>query len=228
MEEKKNKSNLLTIILVILLIIAVGVICYLLGSNNTNDNIQNNNTNVEEKEENNQSDVTADEESKDEEVEIQPTSYIPKCSNSQTPQNLLVDIDESKYNNISEYIQLQDDVQLSITYCKDGTYDSLTYNLSDLEKNNVLNEMKSSVVSIEKDGIGGACVPSLKINYKRNNKEYYVSYYGTSAMTSDDGNIYKIFDKSVNNTLSEPSSCLYYFNNLSNTATSLMNNLKSS
>lgn len=48
MEDKNNVSNTLKIILVVLLLIAVGVICYLLGSNNTDENSQNKENNVTE------------------------------------------------------------------------------------------------------------------------------------------------------------------------------------
>ena len=232
MEEKKN-NNIIVIILTILLIIVALIIGYLIGNNITKGNNLNNDEIKEESkeqvEENNQDNTNINVEEKEEETVITPVAYTPKCIDTPNQQsNLLVDIDEIKYNNISEYIQDQNDVKLSITYCKEGELPSeLTYNLSEMEKNSVLTEMKSSLVSIEKSGIGGVCVPGLKISYKRNNNEYYVLYYGFFAMTSNDGNIYKIIDKSVNNTLDDPQYCLYNFNNLSSTVSSLYNNLKS-
>jgi hypothetical protein len=60
---------------------------------------------------------------------------------------------------------------------------------------------------------------------ERKNKPYYVSYYGLFAMTSNDGNIYKIIDKSINNTLENPQVCLYNTNNLSSTASSIVDRL---
>ena len=233
MEEKKNGNQLVIIFLVILLLVAVGVICYLLGSNSAKENNLNNNEIKEEVKEpivdNNQDIISGDSEKNEEDHVITPVSYTPKCIDTPNQQqNLFVDIDEAKFNNISEYIQTQKNVKIILNYCKSGgEFTSSTYNLLDNEKDIVLNEMKNSSVSIEKSGLGGICVPTLKINYERNNNQYYISYYGLFAMTSNDGNIYKILDKSVNNTLTEPQYCLYYFNNLSNTATSILNRLTS-
>lgn len=228
MEENKNKNNVLTIILVVLLLIAVGVICYLLGSNSVKDSDNKNNEKLtEEKDDNKQ----------DNETSIIPVSYSPKCSDSQTQQqNLLVDIDETKYNNIFEYVQEQKNVKILVNHCKvdeshpnadNNGFVNGTYELTDSEEEIVINEMKNSQFGIAESGIGGACVSGLEITYERNNKEYYISYWGLFAMSSNDGNIYKILDKSVNNTLSEPQYCLYYFNNLSSTANSILNRLTS-
>lgn len=233
MEEKKNKNNILTIVLVVLLLIVVGVICYLLGINDVNENNQNNNGNVSEEKENNQ-----DSENNpmiEEETSITPVGYTPKCSDSQTQQkNLLVDIDETKYINISEYIQKQKNVKINISYCKviNSSTDEVKdaqYQLTDTEKNNVLAEMKNSTFEIKSSGIGGMCQPTLRITYEKNNNQYYIEYTRfyeqLFAMNSDDGNIYKILDKTVENSLSEPQYCLYVFDNLSNYANSLINTL---
>lgn len=222
MEEKKNSSNVLTIILFVLLVIAVGVICYLLGSNNTNENNLNNDNNITEEKENNESEST-----------ITPFSYTPKCPQQE---NLMVDIDDTKYDSIVKYIQEQKNVKISIKYCETFeeepmNFEEAIYELTDEEKNQVLNEIKSSVVDITASGVGGVCVPTLEINYERNNKQYYISYYQLFAMSSNDGNIFKITDKLVRNIATEEDitrfGCLYNFNNLSNTASSIENRLSS-
>ena len=146
---------------------------------------------------------------------------------------MLTDIDTTRYKNVFEYIDAQDNIKILINYCKydendpnaDNGFVNGNYELTEKEKETVMNEMKKSSVEIASSGIGGACVSSLKITYERKNKQYYVSYYQFFAMTSNDGNIYKIIDKTVNNTLKEPQYCLYNFNNLSSTAITIQNRL---
>jgi len=227
MEEKKNIGNVLTIILVFLLLIAVGTIGYFIGSNKTKENNLNNN---EIKEEDKQEDEVID--------EITPVAYTPKCVDSSAKENVLMtDIDDTKYNNIVEYIQEQENVKVLINHCKydennvaanEYGFVAGTYELTKLEQKNVFNEIKNSIFEITQSGIGGACVSDLEITYERNNKKYYILYYQLFAMTSNDGNIYKILDKTVNNTLEQPKDCLYHFDNLSNTANSILNGLRNS
>lgn len=236
MEEKKNKSNMLTIILIVLLLIAVGVIFYLLGINNTNENNQNNENNITEEEKQNNQD-SENNTNVEEENTITPVSYSPKCSDSQTKQkNLLVDIDETKYNNISEYIQAQKNISITITSCEgdenNPNADELgmvwkKYILTESQKNTVLNSIKDSSYKISNDGIGGVCVSSFEINYERKDKIYSVSFWGYFHLSSDDGNIYKIIDKTVTNTLEQPEYCIYDFANLEDRIVSLVNELKS-
>lgn len=218
MEEKKN-NNLLIIILFVLLLIAVGVICFLLGSNSVKDNNQNNGSSVTEEKENNEDSQNNNNIKEETENTITPVSYTPKCNSNNT--NYLVDIDETKYNNISEYIQDQDNVKLIINYFLVAEGDEKEYILTDSEKNSVLDEMKNSTFSIIESGFGGAGISSFKIQYERNNKQYCLSFWGKSVMYSEDGNIYKILDKSVDNTLTYQSECVYYFKNLSSSLTSL-------
>lgn len=213
MEEKSRKGNVLTIVLFVLLLISVGIICYLLGGINSKESNQNN---VLEEDENNQNNILDGEENI-----ITPTNYSPKCNRDN--KSYLTDIDENKYNNILEYISEQNNVNISLNYCKSReTFEEAEYILTDNEVNSVLNELKNSTYSISKSGIGGAGIPTLKISYERNNNQYYISYWGLVVMDSNDGNIYKIVDKSVENTLSDPQFCLYTSNKWSNTAQSLV------
>ena len=232
MEERKNKSNVLIIILFILLLIAVGIICYLLGSSSAKESDKNNSTNQTEQKENSE---TSNDNLNEEEIQINPTAYTPKCVDSFVKsEKVFTDIDETKYNNIIEYIKEQQNVEITLTYCDDNpkTEDLLettTYKLTNSEMDIVFNEIANSKYNIVLSELGGACVDSLKITYERKNNKYEVFYYQLFAMHSNDGNIYKILDKSVNNTLPEEEReyCGYFFDNLSNTATSIMNKIKS-
>lgn len=230
--DDNKKTNYLTIILTILLIITVGVIGYFIGTNNSKENKLDNN---EISEEDKQDNSNVDFENNNEESIVTPITYTPKCIDMAANQTTLMsDIDATKYNNIFEYIESQKNVKILINHCKSDEnninadsngFVTGTYELTKSEKEVLINEMKNSTVEISKSGIGGACVSSLEIKYERNNKEYYVSYYQLFAMTSNDGNIYKIIDKSVNNTLDTPEQCLYNFNNLSNTGISILKRL---
>lgn len=213
MEEKSRKGNVLTIVLFVLLLISVGIICYLLGGINSKESNQ---SNALEEDENNQNNILDEEENI-----ITPTNYSPKCNEDN--KSYLTDIDENKYNNILEYISEQNNVNISLIYCKPReTFEEAEYILTDSEANSVLNELKNSTYSISKSGIGGAGIPILKISYERNNNQYYISYWGLFVMDSNDGNIYKIVDKSVDNTLPDPQFCLYTSNKWSSTAQSLV------
>lgn len=81
----------------------------------------------------------------------------------------------------------------------------------------MLEELKSSSIKISSAGLGGVCVPALKITYERNSTEYYIYYYSFFAMSSNDGNVYKIIDKNITNNVSGSSSCIYEINSLGNT-----------
>lgn len=223
MEEKKNKSNILIIILFILLLIAVGIICYLLGSSSVKQN-DNNSENTTEQKENSE---TSDDNSTEESV-ITPTAYTPLCHHN-NQQNLQVDIDETKYNDIVDYIQAQKNIEITLSYCDDDTatedIEIGSYTLNKSERNSVLKEMKNSDYYSSDEGIGGVCVASMNISYERNSKKYEVNFYELFAMTSsNDGNIYKILDKN----LSPMDFCNYKFRNLSSTASSILNNLQKS
>lgn len=211
MEEKKNKSNILTIVLVVLLLIAVGVICYLLGSSNTNKNNQNNSGNISEEKENNE---VSDDNKKEEETKITPVSYSPKCV-EENQSSLQTDIDETKYDNVFEYIKEQQNINIKLSYCIDGDIETPDYILNETEKNNALNEISSHY--IENAGLGGGpCVPTTEISYTRNNNSYFVKYNG-HVMSSNDGNIYKIIDKSVTISQSSQEACHYFVQSLGST-----------
>lgn len=224
MEERKNKSNILIIILFILLLIAVGIICYLLGSSSVKESGKNSENTTEHKE----NSETSDDNLNEEETTITPTAYTPLCPpNNQ--QNLQVDIDETKYNDIVDYIQAQKNIEITLSYCDDdpATEDIEigSYTLNKSEKNSVLKEMKNSDYYLSDEGIGGVCVASMNISYERNSKKYEVNFYQLFAMTSsNDGNIYKILDKN----LAPMDFCNYEFRNLSSTASSILNNLQKS
>ena len=209
MEENKKRSNVLTIILFVLLLIAVGVICYLLGSNSAKNNNNNNNNPTEEKE-NNSNNTT--------ENVITPVSYSPKCvEDSQA--SLKVDIDETKYNSVVDYIKIQQDVKIELSYCVGDEIEQINYILNETEKNSTLSEIGSHY--IENTGLGGgACVPTTKISYTRNNNSYFIEYWGY-VMSSNDGNIYKIIDKTVTVPQSTQDSCHYFIQSLGPTVNNI-------
>ncbi|MBQ9072085.1 MAG: hypothetical protein IJY25_02900 [Bacilli bacterium] len=202
MEEKKN-NNILTIVLFVLLLIAVGVIGYLFGSNNAKDNNNNNGGNTTEEKENNQDESNNVDE---EENIITPVSYTPKCAND-NQQNLQVDIDENQYNNIVEYISNQQNVKITLNYCDENSeteidgvahFDLAEYTLSDSEKNSALSELVNKSHGLGSGGLGGGpCVPFTTISYTRNNNSYFIKYWGNIVSDCNDGNIYKIIDKTA-------------------------------
>jgi len=222
MEENKKRGNALTAILVVLLLIAVGVICYLLGSNNNNDDNKNNNTG-EIQEENKQNNNDVNSETNEEESIITPVSYSPKCVEDYQG-NLIVDVDETKYNNVVDYIKAQKNVKMTLTYCTDTTdTESEIEKVIDAQKTTVLNEMQNSIIHIENEGIGfGPCTPFLTIEYDRNSKQYNLEFAGLGILSSNDGNVYKIIDKSLTAPQSQEY-CHYFVDNLSTTIDSIMN-----
>lgn len=197
MMENKRNNNVLIIVLVTLLFIAVCVICYLLGSNNVKENNK-----------------------PQEEINITPTSYIPKCNNNQ--QNLQVNIDDTQYNNIFDYIKGQQNVKINLLYCSNSEdAERVNYTLTEAEKIRALNEMKDNNHYVETDGLGGgACVPTVEIKYERNNKQYVLKYWG-HIMDSNDGNIYKILDKSISATQIQDS-CGYLIETLGSTINNII------
>lgn len=203
MEENKNRGNVLTIILFVLLLVAVGVIGYLLGSNSDKENVDNNNNNLSSTEE--------------KENTITPVSYSPKCSKN-VEDNLQVDIDENKYNNVIDYIKDQDNVKISLWYCSNSEdIESMNYTLSEIEKDKALNELLNSNHYMEDlETGGGACVPTITISYTRNDKQYFVKYWGKIIESCNDGNIYKIIDKSVTNNFTQEY-CMYQISTLGTT-----------
>lgn len=206
MEEKKNNGNVLTIILFILLLIAVGVICYLLGSNSVKDN-DNSDTPTEENNE------TLDENLNVGET-ITPVSYSPKCVEDNQA-SLLSDIDETRYNNVIDYVKTQQNVKIKLSYCVGDEIEQTDYMLSETEKNSALNEISSHY--IKNTGLGsGACVPTTEISYTRNNNSYFIKYWGY-VMSSNDGNIYKIIDKTVTVPQQSQEACHYFVQSLGST-----------
>lgn len=193
--ENKSNNNVLTIILIVLLVIAVGVIGYLLGSKGSTDNDQNNNP--------------------ENDTNIISTSYTPKCNSNQL--NLQVDIDDTQYNNIFDYIEEQQNIKVNLSYCSDSDdVEGVNYTLTEAEKTKALNEMKNNNHYVETGGLGGgACVPTVEIKYERNNKQYVLKYWG-HIMDSNDGNIYKILDKSIS-TIQIEDSCGYLIETLGST-----------
>lgn len=223
MEERKNKSNILIIILFILLLIAVGIICYLLGSSSVKQS-DNNSENTTEQKENNE---TSNQNLNEEETVIEPTAYTRKCIRNSTQQNILMaDIDETKYNNVVEYIKHQENIKITVAYCDENSekeidgvahFDLTEYVLTDSEKNNSLNEISNMKLSIGEGGIGGGpCVPITTISYKKNNSSYFVKYLGNILQESNDGNIYKIIDKTSDAPQSQEY-CFYYIESLGST-----------
>jgi len=207
MEENKKRGNVLTIILFILLVIAVGVICYLLGSNSVKNSDNNNDIPTEEKD-NNSNPTT------EQEKPITPVDYSPKCVED-NQSNLQTDIDETEYNNVNEYIKTQQNVKIKLSYCVGDEIEQTDYVLNETEKNSALSEISSHY--IENTGLGGGpCVPTTEISYIRNSKSFFVKYWG-NVMSSNDGNIYKIIDKTA--TIPQPSqdACHYFVQSLGST-----------
>ena len=207
MEENKKRSNVLTIILFVLLLIAVGVICYLLGSNSAKDNSNNNDIPTGEKDNNSNSQI-------EQENTTVPVVYSPKCVEDNQG-SLMVNIDETKYENVNDYIKTQQNVKIKLSYCVGDEIEQTDYALNETEKNSALSEISSHY--IENTGLGGgACVPTTEISYTRNNSSYFVKYFGY-VMSSNDGNIYKIIDKTVTVPQSTQESCHYFVQSLGST-----------
>ena len=205
MEKNKKIVNILSFILIIIL---VGIIGYLLGSMSSKED--NNKILSDEK----------DEIKEEEKNQITPVNYVPKCQ-EQTQSNLKVDIDETKYNDIIQYINEQQKVIVTLEIEGEN---SKIHKLTEQEKNIVLSEIKNSTYSITDSGLGGVNHYFLKISYEKNNIEYYVLFNYFVGMYSNDGNIYKILDKSIVNSSLSIEGCIYEFSNLSPTAISIFKN----
>ena len=128
--------------------------------------------------------------------------------------------------NVVEYIKHQENIKITVAYCDENSekeidgvahFDLTEYVLTDSEKNNSLNEISNMKLSIGEGGIGGGpCVPITTISYKRNNSSYFVKYWGNILQESNDGNIYKIIDKTSDAPQSQEY-CFYYIESLGST-----------
>ena len=114
-----------------------------------------------------------------------------------------VDVDETKYNTIFDYIDAQEDVSIKVYFCtginEDGSFEGGDYTLTKEETKTVLDEMKKSKEYYEDSALGGVCVDIITISYKRNNVNHKISFYSVfyAINETDDGNIYKIYDKNI-------------------------------
>lgn len=130
---------------------------------------------------------------------VTPSTYTTKIKN----EVYTVDVDETKYNNVFEYVGKQNNVSIKVNYCgksTDATHppeQTEFYTLSDSEVSTVLSEMKLSTQNTA-GGLGGICVPVVLITYTRKGIEHKLDLYYVYAINSTtDGNIYKIYDKNV-------------------------------
>ena len=162
--------------------------------------------------------------------EIEPYSYSPNCQNSKD--TYIVDVDIDKYNNIIDYIEDQENIKVTLSYCTENLNDETgmepfighTYTLTEAEQKAVFNDIRNSSYTLYEQGLGGACPSTLKIYYEHNNKEYSIDFFDLIAISeANDGNIYAILDK---NTKKPSYDCMYYYENLSPTAKALLSTLK--
>lgn len=158
---------------------------------------------------------------------IEPYSYSPNCQNSKD--TYIVDVDTDKYNNIIDYIEDQENIKVTLSYCTENLNDetgmnpfiSHTYTLTEAEQKAVFNDIRNSSYTLYEQGLGGACPSILKIYYEHNNKEYSLEFFDLIAISdANDGNIYAILDK---NTTKPSYDCMYYYENLSSTAKAILN-----
>lgn len=227
-KEVKQKNNKLGVFIVLAVGLVMCVGAFFLGQSlaNKEDEILNKEETKEDKQE-----ETNKEENKEEQKEdtIEPYSYKSVCQN--IDESYLVDVDVNKYNNIVDYIDEQENVEIVISYCTvnsndvngDEPFIGDEYILNDSEEKKVLDDIRKSKYTLTGDGLGGACVDSLEIHYEHNGKKYDVSFYSFMALSSNDGNIYAILDKGKN----KKEYCEYQFENLSPTANSILNALES-
>lgn len=217
MENKKSGLTIILVIIIAILCLVVGILIgdKFLGSNDKVDN----DANVEEK--NESEDLTA-------------SAYTPKCigDNSQT---FTVYGDVSKYSNVFDYIEDQKDVAISLNYCTnevEGTgeagviYKRADYNLTKDEITTFLTEMKNSKAEYLTGGFGALCAVNATISYKMNNIENNIMIVMGMGqiISSTDGNIYKIIDSNVTESIPQYY-CLYSVGNLNQTATNIVKRL---
>ena len=206
----KKKSFIVIVIFLILIIL--GLCAYIAYDKEVfgNKEKKENNT-VENKIEKN-IDKSEDVENSD---RVAESTYTTKLEGK----TYTVDVDVDKYNNIFEYIEKQDDVSMYIMYCTSEDYEKSTaysgkYEFSSSEVATVLSEMKNSDKNTH-GGLGGTCVPTVVINYTRNNVSKHIDFYSIYAISdTNDGNIYKIYENNLTEIEEYPA---YAFNNLSAT-----------
>lgn len=229
--KHKQKNNKLAIWFGVAIAILACIGAFFLGQSlakNENSSSEGNENKEEVKEETKPKEELPKEEDtvvEPEEDVFEPYSYKANCKN--IDKSYIVDVDVSKYDNIVDYINEQENIEIEIDYCVenmndingDEPYLIKSYMLTDSEEKKVLDEIKTSKHSLVDSGLGGVCSDSLDISYERNGKKYEVSFYGLFALSSNDGNIYAILDKGK----SKKEFCNYEFENLSPTAKAILN-----
>ena len=184
------------IVIIILSVLVVGLVTYIVLNEINDGKTESNAANDINVEENKSV-------SKEYNDFISESTYVTKLRN----ETYTVDVDVSKYNNIFEYIEKQDNVSMQVTYCTAEDSNNIVaggtskfsgkYTFNSAEVNTILNEMKQSSQNT-KGGLGGLCVPQVTINYQRNGVSKYLNLYSTFSITeTNDGNIYKIYDKNI-------------------------------
>lgn len=162
------------------------------------------------------------------------STYTPKCNNDE-PKDYIVYGDVSNYSNIFDYIANQKEVTIKLNYCTNEIssegeagifYKTADYTLTSGEIENFLNEMKAATSKYLTGGNSIQCAGDLSITYKINGNinSVKINMVDVHVASSTDGNIYKIMDSNINETV--PSYCLYSAGTSSNTINNIINGLK--
>lgn len=188
------KKNIFIVILMVIIFCLGGYLVFdKVSDSNSNNEAENNvqesnNQEVKDNGENIESDL------------VEESLYVPKGQNSLESKALMADVDDSKYTNIFDYISAQDNVSVTLTaYIREEAGDrQVEYKLTQEEINTYFSEARTTNVSTVSN-IGGVA-NSLKIEYYRNGKMHTLSLFGCEVLSpnGEDGNIYKILDKSIN------------------------------
>ena len=228
MENKK--SGVLTGVIIGLLIgLVVGLVLYIVmdkkddNDNKTDDKKQTTETTKDDKKKEDKKEEPKDDDKK-EENSYEYTSFgmLPDGSKATG----IVDIDTSKYTNIYDYIEEQENVKVIIDYYEKvgDDYPEKQYELSSAEKEKFINNMKKSHFEIKLGGLGGMLTSSIFIKYTRNGEEKTVKIYQSYALSSsDDINIFKIIDD--NATVKEDNANVYAIYDFDNTIYDLVPNV---
>lgn len=223
-EPRKNKGKGLVIALIVVLLFIVGISGFLLGRYSVDKKDTSNNDGLEEEK------VEGQEET---EEQLIVSTYTSKC-NSDGTKNFTVYGDVSKFSNIFEYIEKQEDLVITLNYCTNEIasegdagifYKTQDYNLTLNEIGDFLTEMKNGTAKYLQGGHSLQCTGDLKISYKINGNFNYVKINMIEAqvLSSTDGNIFKIIDSNVTDEISEH--CLYSAGTASQTIKNIIEKL---
>ena len=188
-----NKNIIIIVLTVIILCLGGYLVFDKVNEFNSNNKVEDNTQKSDDQEEKtNEENVESD--------LVEESAYVPKGQNPLESKALTTDVDDSKYTNIFDYISAQDNVSATLTVpIIEETGDrQVEYKLTQEEINTYFSEARTTTVSTV-SSVGGVA-SSLKIEYYRNGKMYTLSLFGCEVLSpngTDDGNIYKILDKSI-------------------------------